>query len=74
MTSFRDQSVNNGSPVRPLVSLVTNFTRATASRPSLLTFNELTTFLHEFGHALHGMLSDCTYEGLSGTKCGKGFR
>ncbi len=73
MTSFREQSIQNGSDVRPLVSLVTNFTRPTSSRPSLLTFSELTTFLHEFGHALHGMLSDCTYESLSGTNVARDF-
>lgn len=73
MTSFRDQKIQNGSDVRPLISLVTNFTRPTSLRPSLLTFSELTTFLHEFGHALHGILSECTYEGLSGTNVARDF-
>lgn len=73
MTSFRDQKIQNGSDVRPLISLVTNFTRPTSLSPSLLSFSELTTFLHEFGHALHGMLSECTYEGLSGTNVARDF-
>ncbi len=73
MTSFREQKIADGSDVRPIVSLVTNFTRPTSSRPSLLTFSELTTFLHEFGHALHGMLSECTYESLSGTNVARDF-
>ena len=65
MTQFRGQRRRNGQEVRPLVSLVMNFTRPTATKPSLLTFNEVTTFLHEFGHALHGMLSRCRYDGTS---------
>ena len=65
MTQFRGQRWRNGRNVRPLVSLVMNFTRPTATKPSLLTFNEVTTFLHEFGHALHGMLSQCRYDGTS---------
>ena len=62
-----------GSDIRPLISIVANFTRPTETKPSLLTFNELTTFLHEFGHALHGMLSKCTYESLSGTNVARDF-
>jgi len=73
MTSYRDQKIINGTDVRPFISIVTNFTRATETRPSLLTFNELTTFLHEFGHALHGMLSKCNYESLSGTNVARDF-
>jgi len=73
MTSFRDQRKDEGKRVIPLVSLVANFSRPTMSDPSLLTFRELTTFLHEFGHALHGMLSDCSYEGLSGTNVARDF-
>jgi peptidyl-dipeptidase Dcp len=53
--------------------MVMNFTRPTTSRPSLLSFNEVTTFLHEFGHALHGMLSECTYESISGTNVARDF-
>jgi peptidyl-dipeptidase Dcp len=73
MTSFRDQRIADGKDIRPLISIVTNFTRPSASRPALLSFNELTTFLHEFGHALHGMLSKCTYESLSGTSVARDF-
>ncbi|MBG0859267.1 MAG: M3 family metallopeptidase, partial [Bacteroidales bacterium] len=73
MTSFREQKKDNGLDIRPLISIVANFTRPTETRPSLLTFNELTTFLHEFGHALHGMLTDCTYESLSGTNVARDF-
>jgi peptidyl-dipeptidase Dcp len=73
MTSFRDQRIADGKDVRPLISIVGNFTRPTETRPSLLSFNELTTFLHEFGHALHGMLTKCTYESLSGTNVARDF-
>lgn len=73
MTSFRDQYMENGQNIIPHVSVVCNFTPPTASRPSLLTFNEVTTFLHEFGHALHGMLSEVTYESLSGTSVYRDF-
>ena len=73
MTSFREQRIEQGKDVRPLVSVVTNFTRPSESRPALLTFNELTTFLHEFGHALHAMLTKCTYESLSGTNVARDF-
>lgn len=73
MTSYRDQRKINGSDIRPLISIVANFTRPTETRPSLLTFNELTTFLHEFGHALHGMLTKCTYESISGTNVARDF-
>lgn len=73
MTSFRDQRMEDGLDIRPLISIVANFTRPTESIPSLLSFNELTTFLHEFGHALHGMLSRCTFESLSGTSVARDF-
>jgi peptidyl-dipeptidase Dcp len=73
MTSYRDQRNSNGIEIRPLISIVANFTRPTNSGPSLLSFNELTTFLHEFGHSLHGMLSKCTYESLSGTNVARDF-
>jgi peptidyl-dipeptidase Dcp len=73
MTSFREQRKENDSRIIPLVSIVSNFARPTGSQPSLLTFNELTTFLHEFGHALHAMLSQCTYESLSGTNVARDF-
>lgn len=67
MTDYRDQYWENGRNVRPHISIVTNFTKPTDTRPSLLTFDEVTTFLHEFGHALHGMLSQCRYSETSGT-------
>ena len=73
MTSYRDQKIEDGKDVRPFISIVANFTRPTDTRPSLLTFNEVTTFLHEFGHALHGMLTKCTYESLSGTSVARDF-
>jgi len=73
MTCFREQRSEDSKEVRPLVSIVTNFSRPTETRPSLLTFNELTTFLHEFGHALHAILSKCTYESLSGTNVARDF-
>ena len=73
MTSYRDQRNENGTDIRPFISIVANFTRPTDTRPSLLSFNELTTFLHEFGHALHGMLTKCTYESLSGTNVARDF-
>lgn len=73
MTSYRDQRKENGKDVRPFISIVANFTRSSGSRPSLLSFNELTTFLHEFGHSLHGMLTRCTYESLSGTSVARDF-
>jgi peptidyl-dipeptidase Dcp len=73
MTGFREQSNENGKRVIPVVSLVMNFTRPTPARPSLLSHNEMNTFLHEFGHALHGILSDCTYESLAGTNVRRDF-
>ena len=67
MTSYRPQQIKDGKNERPHISIVCNFTKPTASKPSLLTFNEVTTLFHEFGHALHGMLANTTYPGLSGT-------
>ena len=67
MTSYQSQYRLSDEEFRPHVSIVCNFTRATPSKPSLLTFNEVTTLFHEFGHALHGMLADTRYPGLSGT-------
>jgi peptidyl-dipeptidase Dcp len=73
MTCYRDQQIFSGKDIRPLISLVANFTRPTDTKPSLLTFNEVLTFLHEFGHALHGILTRCTYESLSGTNVARDF-
>ena len=67
MTSFKPQSIKNGINERPHISIVCNFTKPTKSKPSLLTFNEVTTLFHEFGHALHGMLANTVYPSLSGT-------
>ena len=67
MTSFSDQYVVDGKDHRPQISIVCNFNRSTKTTPSLLTFNEVTTLFHEFGHALHGMLSRTIYPSLSGT-------
>jgi len=67
MTSFKSQWIKNGINERPHISIVCNFTPPTQSKPSLLTFNEVTTLFHEFGHALHGMLANTTYPSLSGT-------
>jgi len=67
MTSFKSQWKKDGTNVRPHISNVCNFTPSTATKPSLLTFNEVTTLFHEFGHGLHGMLADTTYPSLSGT-------
>lgn len=67
MTSFKPQEVFKGTNERPHISIVCNFTKPTKSKPSLLTFNEVTTLFHEFGHALHGILANTTYNSLSGT-------
>lgn len=67
MTSFKSQWIKDGVNQRPHISIVCNFTPPTSSKPSLLTFNEVTTLFHEFGHALHGMLANTTYPSLSGT-------
>ncbi len=67
MTSYKPQSIKNSINDRPHISIVCNFTKPTKSKPSLLTFNEVTTLFHEFGHALHGMLANTTYPSLSGT-------
>ena len=73
MTEFRGARVDNGVEVRPQVSLVMNFTKPTETMPSLLTFDEFNTFLHEFGHALHGMLAQGKYESLNGTSVYRDF-
>ncbi|RTY93044.1 M3 family peptidase [Flavobacterium sp. RSP46] len=67
MTSFKSQYVKKEINERPHISIVCNFTKPTETKPSLLTFNEVTTLFHEFGHALHGMLANTTYPSLSGT-------
>jgi peptidyl-dipeptidase Dcp len=67
MTSYKDQYLDGAVNSRPHVSIVCNFTKPTKTKPSLLTFNEVTTLFHEFGHALHGMLANTRYRSLSGT-------
>ena len=67
MTSFKPQYILNNRNERPQISIVCNFTKPTENKPSLLTFNEVTTLFHEFGHALHGILANTTYPSLSGT-------
>ena len=73
MTSFRELSCRDGREERPFVSVVTNFTKPTAEKPSLLTFYEVTTLLHEFGHALHGILAEGRYRSLTGTSVVRDF-
>ena len=73
MTEFRGQSIVNGVEKRPFISLVTNFTKPTADKPSLLTHDELTTLLHEFGHSLHGILAEGRYSSLTGTNVSRDF-
>ena len=73
MTEFRGQSIRNGVEYRPFISIVMNFTKPTADAPSLITHSELTTFLHEFGHALHGILAQGRYPSLTGTGVSRDF-
>ena len=73
MTEFRQQGVENGVETRPLISVVADLTKPTDSLPSLLTFDEVTTMLHEFGHALHGIFAAGTYPSLTGTAVYRDF-
>ena len=73
MTNFREQENDGNVDIRPIVSLVCNFTRPTETAPSLLTYDEVETFIHEFGHGLHGMLSKGKYASLSGTNVYRDF-
>ena len=73
MTEFRGTRIIKGVEERPLISLVMNFTKPTANTPSLLTFDEFTTFLHEFGHGLHGILAQGKYESINGTSVKRDF-
>ncbi|MDR2127389.1 MAG: M3 family metallopeptidase [Prevotellaceae bacterium] len=73
MTSFRDEQIIDGKEIRPLISVTCNFTKPTETKPSLLTFDEVETFLHEFGHALHGILAQGTYKSLTGTNVMRDF-
>jgi len=73
MSSYRKQSKVDGKNITPVITMVMNFSKPSSDKPSLLTFEEVQTMFHEFGHALHGMLSDCTYEMLSGTSVARDF-
>ena len=73
MTSFRDLKIENGVEERPFISLVTNFTKPTADTPSLITHDEFTTMLHEFGHSLHGILAKGRYPSMTGTSVDHDF-
>ena len=73
MTSYRNQSMVNGERKAPVISIVCNFTKPTADAPALFTFDEVTTYFHEFGHALHGLLSNVTYKSLAGTSVPRDF-
>ena len=73
MTEFRGQRIYNNIDERPLISIVTNFTKPTADTPSLITHDEFTTLLHEFGHALHGILTKGKYESMTGTSVDHDF-
>jgi len=73
MSEYKGQWMEGKKDSRPHITIVMNFTRPTETKPALLTFDELTTFLHEFGHSLHGMMSKCNYESLSGTNVYRDF-
>ncbi len=73
MTEFRGQSIVNGEEKRPFISMVTNFSKPAAGKPALLTHDELTTLLHEFGHCLHGILAEGRYGSLTGTNVSRDF-
>ncbi|ODS83338.1 MAG: peptidase M3 [Cytophagaceae bacterium SCN 52-12] len=73
MTSYRPQSTKDGKRYAPVISIVCNFTKPVGDKPSLLTFDEASTLFHEFGHALHGLLSNVTYRGLAGTNVSRDF-
>lgn len=73
MTEFKGQWKENGEDSRPHITIVMNFTKPTGDKPALLTYDEVNTFLHEFGHALHGLLTECTYTSLSGTNVYRDF-
>jgi len=73
MSEFRQQTKENGKDIRPVVYNVGNFSKPTADKPSLLSLEEVETLFHEFGHALHGLLSDCTYKTLAGSNVARDF-
>jgi peptidyl-dipeptidase Dcp len=74
MSSYRKQSrTRDGENIPPIITNVTNFSKPTGDTPALLSFDEVTTLFHEFGHGLHGLLSNCTYNSLSGTSVARDF-
>ena len=73
MSNYREQSIQNGVDIRPVIVNNGNFSKPTAGEPALISFEEATTLFHEFGHALHGLLTKCTYESLSGTNVPRDF-
>ncbi len=73
MNSFRKEQIINGAKITPIITMVCNFTAPTKSTPSLLSLDEVETLFHEFGHSLHGLLSNCTYKSLSGTSVPRDF-
>jgi peptidyl-dipeptidase Dcp len=73
MTSYRTQKTVDGKRLAPVISIVCNFTKPSGDKPALLTFDEVSTFFHEFGHALHGLLSNVTYRSLAGTSVPRDF-
>jgi peptidyl-dipeptidase Dcp len=73
MTSYKPQSKEGGKRMAPIISIVCNFSKPTADTPALFTFDEVSTYFHEFGHALHGLLSDVNYKSLAGTNVPRDF-
>jgi peptidyl-dipeptidase Dcp len=73
MSEFRQQHKENGKDIRPIIVNVSNVSRASADEPALLSLDEVSTLFHEFGHALHGILSNCTYSSLAGTNVARDF-
>ena len=73
MSNYREQYVKDGERVYPVITTAFNFTKPTGDIPALLSFEEVSTMYHEFGHALHGLLSNCTYAGVSGTNVARDF-
>jgi peptidyl-dipeptidase Dcp len=74
MTNFREQYIEKGGKnIRPIISVTCNFSKPTADKPALLSFDEVETLFHEFGHSIHGLLSQCNYQGLAGTNVARDF-
>ncbi|MEA3445608.1 MAG: M3 family metallopeptidase [Bacteroidota bacterium] len=73
MTEFRQQSIKDDKDIRPVISVVCNFSKPSGDTPALLNFDEVETLFHEFGHALHGLFSECTYPGIAGTNVARDF-